>query len=120
MLLSPRSFRMKVNGSFYPPSSSGVGTLPTRPGKPSPQRTRRSDTPTRATARVCDTHGLRFAAAGTVLGAGSHTLSVTFTPDDSANYGSVSASAQLSVDRATLTVTADDASRPYGVADPAF
>src|SRR5262249_2370171 len=25
MLLSPRSFRSKVNGSFYPPSSSGVG-----------------------------------------------------------------------------------------------
>src|SRR5215470_8860472 len=42
MLLSPRSFRMKVNGSFYPPSSSGVGTLPTRPDKPSPRRTLRS------------------------------------------------------------------------------
>src|SRR5262245_6791253 len=47
MLLSPRSFWMKVNGSFYPPSSSGVGTLPTRPDKPSPRRTRRSGTPTR-------------------------------------------------------------------------
>src|SRR5262249_13602506 len=45
MLLSPRSFRMKVNGSFYPPSSSGVGTLPTRPDKPLPRRTRRFDTP---------------------------------------------------------------------------
>src|SRR5216684_458310 len=27
MLLSPRSFRPKVSGSFYPPSSSGVGHL---------------------------------------------------------------------------------------------
>src|SRR3954464_8230053 len=45
MLLSPRSFRTKVNGSFYPPSSSGVGTPPTRPDKPSPRRTLRSDTP---------------------------------------------------------------------------
>ena len=46
MLLSPRSFRMKVNGSFYPPSSSGVGTFPTRPDKPWPRRTasvRRTD-----------------------------------------------------------------------------
>src|SRR5271166_2775091 len=28
MLLSPRSFRTKVSGSFYPPSSSGVGGTP--------------------------------------------------------------------------------------------
>ena len=39
MLLSPQSFRTKVSGSFYPPSSSGVGTLPTRPDKPLPRRT---------------------------------------------------------------------------------
>src|SRR5215467_8802437 len=43
MLLSPHSFRMKVNGSFYPPSSSGVGTFPTRPDKPLPRRTLRSN-----------------------------------------------------------------------------
>src|SRR5215471_16588302 len=46
MLLSPQSFRTKVSGSFYPPSSSGVGTLPTRPDTPSPRRTLRSGTPT--------------------------------------------------------------------------
>ena len=39
MLLSPQSFRTKVSGSFYPPSSSGVETLPTRPDKPLPRRT---------------------------------------------------------------------------------
>ena len=39
MLLSPQSFRTKVSGSFYPPSSSGVRTLPTRPDKPLPRRT---------------------------------------------------------------------------------
>src|SRR5262245_36728701 len=39
MLLSPQSFRTKVSGLFYPPSSSGVGTLPTRPDKPWPRRT---------------------------------------------------------------------------------
>src|SRR5262245_56527562 len=52
MLLSPRFFRSKVNGSFYPPSSSGVGTFPTRPDKPSPRRTLRSDTPLSAVAEA--------------------------------------------------------------------
>src|SRR5690348_10034921 len=52
MLLSPRSFRMKVNGSFYPPSSSGVGTFPTRPDKPSPRRTLRSEPPTEVSVVV--------------------------------------------------------------------
>src|SRR4051794_1547686 len=41
----PSFFRMKVNGSFYPPSSSGVGTSPTRPDNPSPRRTLQSNTP---------------------------------------------------------------------------
>jgi hypothetical protein len=41
------------------------------------------------------------AAAGTVLDAGSQTLSVTFTPDDQANYTSVSADVTLTVDRAS-------------------
>jgi hypothetical protein len=44
-------------------------------------------------------------AAGAVLGAGTHTLSVTFTPTDTADYTDVSGSAQLVVDQATLTAT---------------
>src|SRR5262249_2538944 len=44
-------------------------------------------------------------AAGTILGAGAHTLSVTFTPTDTADYTSASASAQLTVDQATPVVT---------------
>jgi hypothetical protein len=36
-------------------------------------------------------------AAGTVLGAGSHTLSVTFTPTDTADYDSVTRTATLNV-----------------------
>ena len=44
-------------------------------------------------------------AIGTVLSAGSHTLSVTFTPDDAANYNSASASVPLTVNRAPSTVT---------------
>jgi type VI protein secretion system component Hcp len=59
-------------------------------------------------------------AAGTVLGAGSQTLAVTFTPNDTADYETVSASVPLTVTPATLTVTANNASRAYGVANPAL
>jgi hypothetical protein len=59
-------------------------------------------------------------AAGTVLGTGARTLSVTFTPADTTDYTTATASALLAVDQATLTVTADDATRSYGVANPGF
>lgn len=57
---------------------------------------------------------------GTVLGVGSHTLSVTFTPTDTTHYNTVNSSVSISVNRATLTVTANNASRTYGSANPAF
>ncbi len=44
-------------------------------------------------------------AKGTVLGAGSQTLSVTFTPNNTANYTSASASVTLQVNQATPTIT---------------
>src|SRR5262249_19346827 len=40
--------------------------------------------------------------AGTVLGAGAHTLSVTFTPADTADYSSATASVALAVSPAPL------------------
>jgi len=43
-------------------------------------------------------------AAGTVLGAGGHSLSVTFTPTDSVNYTVVNASVSLVVNQATPTI----------------
>lgn len=58
--------------------------------------------------------------AGTVLGAGSHDLTVLFTPTDSDNYTTVSGGTTLTVARAALTVTANAASRAYGADDPAF
>jgi MBG domain (YGX type) len=57
-------------------------------------------------------------AAGTVLTAGTHTLMVTFTPTNTAKYSKAAASVTLTVDRAMLTVTAEDASRVYGAANP--
>ena len=44
-------------------------------------------------------------AAGTVLDAGTRTLSVTFTPADSARYTTATASVPVTVQRATPTIT---------------
>jgi O-glycosyl hydrolase len=44
-------------------------------------------------------------AAGTVLQAGSQTLSVTFTPADTTDYNSASGSVQLTVDQASPVIT---------------
>jgi len=46
-------------------------------------------------------------AAGTVLTAGSQTLSVTFTPTDTTDYNTATASVTLTVNKATPTVTWD-------------
>jgi hypothetical protein len=59
-------------------------------------------------------------AAGTVLGAGTHQLSVTFTPADPSSYQGATGSVSIAVTPAALTVTADAASRTYGGANPAF
>jgi N-acetylneuraminic acid mutarotase len=44
-------------------------------------------------------------AAGTVLPGGTHTLAVAFTPTDTADYTSATATVQLTVNRAPVTVT---------------
>ena len=55
--------------------------------------------------------------AGTVLGPGSHTLSVTFTPTDTTDYTTAKASVTLTVDEATPTITwATPAAITYGTA----
>lgn len=59
-------------------------------------------------------------AAATVLAAGQRTLAVTFTPGDTTNYAGASTTVQLAVERAALTITAKDASRAYGLPNPAF
>src|SRR5262249_56629853 len=43
--------------------------------------------------------------AGTVLGAGTQTLSVTFTPSDTTDYNTATATVTLIVDKATPTLT---------------
>jgi len=57
-------------------------------------------------------------ASGTVLGAGTQALSVTLTPTDTADYNSATASVQLVVNQAPLTITASSATVNYGAAVP--
>ena len=54
---------------------------------------------------------------GTVLGAGTQTLSLTFTPTDSTDYATATKSVQLVVNKATPTITwATPATITYGTA----
>lgn len=57
---------------------------------------------------------------GTVLGAGTQTLSVTFTPSDTVDYLNATASTMLTVNPATASVTPNLASKTYGSADPSL
>ena len=59
-------------------------------------------------------------AAGAVLGAGTQTLSATFTPADPTDYASVTQTVSLSVVQASLTITATDASVAYNQPIPTF
>lgn len=58
---------------------------------------------------------------GSVLNAGNgQTLSVTFTPDDVFVYGPSTATVAINVQRAPLTITAQDKAKVYGAAMPAL
>ena len=58
-------------------------------------------------------------AIGTVLGAGTHTLSVQFVPSV-AGYSSAGASVSITVTKVPLIAVADSFSRPYGSPNPTF
>ena len=55
-------------------------------------------------------------AAGTVLSAGTQTLSVTFTPTDATDYSTAMATVQLTVNKATPKVTVTPSSSSMGTA----
>ena len=59
---------------------------------------------------------------GTALNTGTNTLSVIFIPDDTIDFGDATATTNVSlvVTPAVLTVTAFNASRAFGQANPAF
>ena len=53
-------------------------------------------------------------AAGTVLDAGSQTLSATFTPADTTDYSTATASIGLTVNQTLLTLTTESQAKTYG------
>jgi hypothetical protein len=59
-------------------------------------------------------------ALGAVLAAGLHTLTANFTPSNTALYNTAASTVQMSVNPATLTVTANNASMNVGAAVPAL
>ena len=59
-------------------------------------------------------------ATGSVLAAGTQTLSVSFTPADGANYNNAAANRPLTVTAVPLTIQTDNASKVYGESLPAF
>jgi len=79
-----------------------------------------SETELNATADVDGTF-VYTPVSGTVLNAGAgQTLSTTFTPTDTVNYGSVTKQVLITVTPASLTVTAGNKSKEYGASDPAL
>jgi len=78
-----------------------------------------SATQLNATSKVAGTWAYT-PKTGSVLAAGSQTLSVTFTPTDTVDYTKATATVTLTVGKAALTVTANNASRLYGAANPTF
>jgi hypothetical protein len=59
-------------------------------------------------------------ATGTVLSAGTHPISVTFTPTDSSDYTSLTKTVSINVLPATLVLSANDATRTYGTSNPSL
>jgi Concanavalin A-like lectin/glucanases superfamily/Bacterial Ig-like domain (group 3)/MBG domain (YGX type) len=59
-------------------------------------------------------------SGGVVLGAGSHVLSVTFTPADAANYVGSSSTRTVSVAAAPLAIAANNTAKLFGAPLPAF
>jgi len=58
--------------------------------------------------------------AGTVLAAGAQSLTVNFTPTDTANFTNTMANNSLAVTKATLTVTASNATSIFGQSPGGF
>jgi hypothetical protein len=61
-----------------------------------------------------------FTTPTTVPTAGTDSESVTFTPADTTDYKTATGTSPLTVTGQTLTVTANDATKVYGTANPTF
>ena len=84
---------------------------------PIPYGTALSSIQLNATANIAGTFHYSI-ATGTILGAGNRTLSVLFTPTDTTDYTSATATVLLQVNPATLTVTANNQTSTVGATLP--
>src|SRR6202044_3149747 len=71
-----------------------------------------------ATASIPGT--FTYSPAGVLQAGPAVPVIATFTPTDTADYAGQSATAQITITPAVLTVTANNATRAFGAADPAF
>jgi hypothetical protein len=78
-----------------------------------------SGTQLNATANVAGSFSYS-PGTGTILNAGSQTLTVSFTPTDANDYSPSSATVSLTVSAATLTVTANSQTKAFGQPDPSL
>ena len=99
------------------PPERGIPAIAWNDADPITYGTALSDTQLNATADAAGTL-VYDPPAGTALHAGTHTLSVAFVPDDPTSWRPVSTEVGLTVEKATITATADDVSRNYGEANP--
>ena len=59
-------------------------------------------------------------AVGTILTAGTFTLTTTFTPTDTTDYSTATKTVGITINPAPLSLSANNATRLYGLANPVF
>ncbi len=133
--LSISNAAMGMNGDKFQCLITGFSTVASAPatltvlkrtpvltwGPPAPitYGTALSGTQLNATANVVGNF-VYAPAADVVLSAGVQPLQVSFVPTDTANYNNASATVDLLVNKAVLTVAASSVSKVYGAAIPAL
>ncbi len=113
---SSSSFTGSTSSTLSQVLNKATPTITWTPPVAIPYGTALSGAQLNATASVAGTF-VYSPASGTVPGAGSQTLNVTFTPTDTTDYNSNTASLTLTVNKTTPTLTwATPAAIPYGTA----
>jgi hypothetical protein len=101
---APQTLSGTANVTIMPAGSSNVPTITWSTPAAVPYGTALGNTQLNATANVAGTFAYT-PATGTVLTAGTQTLSATFTPSDTKTYSAATASVQLSVSQARPVIS---------------
>ena len=128
VLLSDQGSYQLIVSNAYGSTNSAVATLTLTKGNPT--ITWANPAPiTYGAALTTSQLGASASVAGTyaytpdvgaVLTAGTKTLSVVFSPTDAVDYNAATGTVSLVVQPAAITVTANGATRSYGMTNPAF